>query len=408
MDHSLEKQLLSTFIQDREAYAQVEALVQGTDFSDVGRIILSQVAAYYQKDQEAGSCDVPTLKARIQRKYKKQAEALHTYIDMLPATVSTSNILEELLDQRKIITESRLGNLLLDPSHSDNDVAAGVEQWLQIEDMKQRLHAPEVSLDDEILGPSPEQIIEVQGQYEFLPVLPGKLNQMVQGVARGEHVVVFARPETGKTGFCVNMAAGWIKRGMKVCHIGNEETIMSILTRYIARLTQSSFTMSDLQDAPLVTRLLGELKEPLSRLMVKRMNPGSEREIRKVIEEFQPDVVMVDQILNLNEKSMEGLARSSGMMRRLGGEYGVIMVSVTQADEASEGRTHLKLHNIFMSKTAVQGDADLLIGLGASADYVQADLLHINVLKAKGRPPGSHGDFAVRVNRTCGKLETIK
>ena len=405
MNLDLEKQILAAFMQDRGAYEKVAALVSPADFTEVGRIIFQAIQAYYDKDQQAAEIDRALLSTKVARKYKKQAAPLQDFLAAFPAEVSTANTLEEILSQRKVITEARLGNALMNPSHTDREVREGIEQWLAVEDLRESLGGKEADPHSEILAPTAQQFMD--NPIEMMPLFPAALNKLTGGIGRGMNMVVFARFEVGKTGFAINLGAGWVKKGYRVCHIVNEEDIRVIFTRYLARLQERPFTLKHLQEPESLAETLVALEEQLGRLYVKRMDPGSAREIEAVIKKFKPDAIIVDQLINLNEKSMEGLAKSSSMLRSLGGHHGVTMVPLTQADEAADGRIILGAHNIFMSKTAVQGDADILVGLGADASYVSMNKLHINVLKDKV-PGGGHGHFPVTIDRSIGKLISHK
>lgn len=405
MNLDLEQKILASFLQDRAAYERVRAVVAPTDFSEVGRIIFQAIESYYSKDETCVAVDQALLVSRIQRKYRKQAPAILEVLARLSTPVSITNTLDELLAQKKAIVESRLGNILMDPNRQSLLVRKHIDEWLNVEDLAESLSAVGPDVQDEIQAPAAEDFQE--SAIVRMPLFPGALNKLTGGIVKGMNMVVFGRPEVGKTGFTINMAVGWLKRGYRVCHIVNEEDIRIIFLHYLSRLKEQSFTLEALTDVNMCTPILKELAEPLSRLLIKRLNPGSERELETVIKEFQPDAMIVDQMLNLNEKSMEGLAKSSSMIRRLGGKHGVTMVAVTQADEAAAGKVILHDYNIYMSKTAVQGDADLLIGLGAGDDYVAMNKLHINVVKDKV-PDGGHGHFPVTIDRAARKLISLK
>ena len=406
MNFDLETQILAAFIQDRGAYDQVQAVVAGTDFSEVGRILFQAIETYYAKDPAAGFVDKDVLAQKLRRKYRQQAEPLLDSLAGLPTSVSTANTLEEVLEQRKVIVESRLGNALMNPGRRHEEIQGHIDDWMAVGDIKDKLLKGETDLSDEIYQPTASMFAETP--MELMPLFPGKLNDVTGGIVKGMNMVVFGRSEIGKSGFAINLSCGWLKKGYRVCYVANEEDIRILFLRHLCRLVEHGISLEDmLTGSPSFTSALEKAHDELGRLLIKRLNPGTERELLKLIDQFKPDAMIIDQMLIMQPKTQEGLATTSAMLRRLGGKTGVTMVPLTQADEASVGRTRLGQHNIYMSKTAVQGDADILVGLGADEGYIAMNKLHINVVKDKV-PGGGHDNFPVTIDRSIGKLISLK
>ena len=62
-----ERNVLAACIASREAYESIANHIGKEDFSDQGRIILSQVQEYYQRDPDTGGCDPDLLLTAIHR-----------------------------------------------------------------------------------------------------------------------------------------------------------------------------------------------------------------------------------------------------------------------------------------------------------------------------------------------------
>ena len=77
------------------------------------------------------------------------------------------------------------------------------------------------------------ETLDIQTKFEFnLP----SLHEQVPGVGPGNLVIVFARPESGKTAFWVNLVGGlqgFASQGAKVCALINEEPAVRTQMRVI-------------------------------------------------------------------------------------------------------------------------------------------------------------------------------
>jgi hypothetical protein len=98
------------------------------------------------------------------------------------------------------------------------------------------------------------------------------------------------------------------------------------------------------------------------------MFDGGIDDIRPLIEEFQPTVIVLDQIRNLAGEAdgeVQKLEENGQAFRRLLLEYRMIGLAVTQAGVSAEGKAWLGMEDMYGSKTGLPGTADLIVGMGA-------------------------------------------
>jgi hypothetical protein len=132
-----------------------------------------------------------------------------------------------------------------------------------------------------------EHIINVYNPDDLIKVWPTPLNNRLDGgLLPGHHLVVFARPEMGKTMFTVNATAGFLRQGKKVLYVGNEEPLEDIAMRIICRLTNK--TKLEVMDDP-ASAYKQALEVGYRNAILARLWPGTVREIEKLLVDHEPD-----------------------------------------------------------------------------------------------------------------------
>src|SRR5690606_32666023 len=77
-----------------------------------------------------------------------------------------------------------------------------------------------------------------RNRTDVLKVYPESLNNKLDGgAAGGDHIVVFARPEAGKSAWVINAMGGFARQGAPGLYIGNEDRKDRIEGRIISNLS---------------------------------------------------------------------------------------------------------------------------------------------------------------------------
>lgn len=414
MDGSIEKRLLATIFKDRHNYEVLSEFLNHDDFSDIGRLIYGQVGEYYKADEAATVVDVPTFVTRLKRRYRKQSDILAEVTESCAAlcdSISEVNLMDEIFAQKASISEARLSDLLRTEGKTESEVRSAIEHHLNLLDTREAfLSGDQGELDDSVIfRPTAETIMRVSERFDTFRLLPRSLQENTGGVGRGHHIVVFALPETGKTLFAVNMASGFLRQGLRVLYMGNEEAKEDLYLRFLTRFTEVPYDRDIVHNPEELSKALEVAKaRGHDELILKKLEYGTKKEINALMTKFHPDVVICDQILNLNishgDKETDNLGAASKFMRELGAKHDCIVISLTQAGESASGKLYLGQGDIFMSNTKVPGDADLLIGIGVNQEFREADRIMINIIKNKLN--GIHISFPVWIDRTINKVRS--
>jgi len=381
----MEQKLISAVILDREIYEEVVTLKLEEDLSDQAKIIFKVVEQYYQNDPEIGRADVEILQSIINRQYPKHAELFSTFLSGLDP-VSPANVLEEVIALKLESVKHKLAQELIGTTNKKTEA--------KVEDLIDRYHslkegellnASEEGAGTEIYqAPKVADILSNDSASNRIAILPLSLNKQLNGgVLRGHHVVVFAPTDMGKSLFCLNMAYGFLKQGLKVLMCGNEDPANDMIFRLLWRLTGR--TREEIQADTDKAQELAEAKG-YNNFTFAEVAPGTPWEIEELIKEYEPDVLIVDQIRNLDmgdTNKVTSLEKAASFMRKVGKKYNLVPISITQAGDSATGKSYLSRGDIDFSNVGIPGTADLLLGIGATEEMERGGERMISFVKNK-------------------------
>lgn len=401
-----ERNVLAAVIASREAYETICDDIKEGDFGEQGNIIYKHVREYYGRDGDAVMCEPELLVASIVRSLSnpKHQEMFSELVGSITnAKVSPANIVHDFIEVRRQAAGAKLATALA-AGKSATDVRSLYDTYGKWAD------ATSLQAEDEtevVRGASVADL--VNGTYSgegLIKIWPRTLNERLDGgLLRGHHMLVFARPEMGKTMLLVNMIAGFLAQDLTVLYVGNEDPISDVVMRVVSRLTGMTKyeVMEDADTADQVARTKG-----YDNLILAGLSPGTPREIQILIDEYKPDVVMVDQIRNINvneEHFVQKLEKAATAMRNLGKSNNVLMVSVTQAGDSASGKGPLDMGDVDSSNTGIPAQVDVMVGLGATADDEASNRRIISLCKNKRS--GRHDFFPVGIDPQLSKVRSL-
>lgn len=380
--------LVSALISDRAAYDRLAGRLNPDDFGEFGKLVVAHTANFYRRDPSARSVDVGVLESALKRAIPnpKHADSVVRYLASLPDAGSPDNIAEEyrLLRQHNVGLD--LAGALVSGEHGDATDAL-LEKYREL-GVEQENFTEKLSV---------EELLETVGAGNQIRCLPARLNKELEGgVLRGHSIVVYGRPESGKTAFTVNLAAGFLRDGLRVLYTGNEEPLRDLQLRFIARLSGVSLrTLKESGDG--LIEAVAKANGPYDRLVAAELTTGKPAEVEALVRRVKPDVLVVDQLKNLKwpgtGNRAEALDNIAGEVRRYGKQYNLLTVMVTQAGGEAENKLLLEQTDVEWSNTGIPGAADLMIGLGVNREYDRAGkrMVHLPKNKISGR----HASFTV-------------
>ncbi len=242
------------------------------------------------------------------------------------------------------------------------------------------------------------------------------LNQSVGPVRKGDFVVVAKRPEIGGTSFIASEFSFMLDQlptSGNAIIFNNEEEPTKIYTRMMC--TAMDVDYRTMMTAPKhykqqynawLDHRTFELKHDTS------MTLGS---IKQKLGTKQYDLIAINVLLKVGgtgqKEDHDKFQHLGEEMRRIAQEHGPVL-AVVQADPSAEGVRYIPQDRIYKSKTALQGEADVLIMIGSDEDG-PTDSRYIHVAKNK-IPPAPCTDLAykhikseVKFNIGTGRFKSV-
>lgn len=399
-----ERNLLASCIANRDAFESIQDHLKKEDISEQGDVILSHVREYYLRDEDARSVDPELLRNNVARsmsnpKHKEMFEKLITSI--ASEDTSPANVVHDFIEVKREAAGAKLATSLA-AGRSSSTVRPLLDEYLKWE------NATELESDEsEIINSMP--ISELVGDTDIeglIKIWPMSLNERLDGgLLRGHHLLIFARPEMGKTLMLVNMMAGFVAQNLRVLYVGNEEPVRDTMYRMVSRLT--GLTKGEIiEDQDFAETIAFE--QGYGNIYFKDATPGTPRQIQQWIDECKPDVVVVDQIRNLNvneEQFTQKLEKAATAVRNLGKSNNVLMVSVTQAGDSASGKAALDMGDVDSSNTGIPAQTDVMVGVGATRDDEASGRRVLSL--PKNKRSGRHEFFPVGIDPQISNVRSL-
>ena len=222
------------------------------------------------------------------------------------------------------------------------------------------------------------------------------LSDKVNGVGDGNLVIIFARPEAGKTAFWVNLVSGvdgFASQGAKVCALINEEPAVRTQMRLINAHTGMTFDeiRADKVEA---NRRWAEIRKNIKILDTVDWSLDS---VDEFVQKEKPDILVVDQLDKVNVKG--SFARTDEKLRaiytgarEIAKRNNCCVIAVTQASADGHGKFELTFDMMEGSKTGKAAEADVIIGLG-HRDKLDTDERVRSLAISKNKITGWHGQL---------------
>lgn len=192
---------------------------------------------------------------------------------------------------------------------------------------------------------------------------------------------------THNTTAAINIVGGILQAGYRVLYIGNEDPSEIIILRVLGRLCNvpRNELLSKKKHYDGLARSRG-----YNNFTFAGLCPGTIGEIRSLIEAYEPDVVVVDQVKNLHvtkASSVENLEEAVEHTRNFAKEFNIVSIVVTQAGESARGKLVLDLEDVYNSKTGIPGQMDLMIGIGQDEAHKMSSRVVLSTPKNKLSAP---------------------
>ncbi len=230
------------------------------------------------------------------------------------------------------------------------------------------------------------------------------LNQSLGSLRGGDFGFIFARPETGKTTFLADQGTYFTEQLDESDGPGlwfnNEEQHKKVMLRCI----QAALGLSMQEIAKDIKGYEEQYKRiTKDKLKLPNFDTTHKREMEAICKDVKPSFIIIDQVSKVrgfnNDREDLRLGAAFEWARDLAKEFDCPVIGVNQADGSGEGKKYLDMSNVANSKTAVQAEADFILGIGKSNDQGFELIRHMNISKNKlmgdedSNPAMRHGKF---------------
>ena len=393
--------LLAAVLKERSIYEQFERYGDPEAITGLGKHLYRACGEYYTIDPSVQSCDRAIITERVVRTLPnpKHEAAFRQLVESLPEDVSAANIARDIQELRREHIGGQLSLALA--NRSPPDVIGGlIGEYTSIGDgYDDKASSEESELVDAL---DVTDLTEEKPREQYIKLWPKALNDRLDGGAlRGHHVLVFARPETGKTAFSINLVAGFLKQGLDVLYLANEEPVADIRDRIRGRLLKLSKSQVRADRLGSAERLRQAQSGSIG------IAEGTTfHGLRVALERRKADVVIIDQIRNMRLKSdsrTSELEAAGIEARSIAKEFNCLVISVTQAGDSATNKVYLEMSDVDSSKTGIPASADLMVGIGADESMKVNGLLGISL--PKNKLSGLHDKWTCSVNYSTGIIE---
>ncbi len=394
----IEHNIIKAAISSKDAHYKITSHLDLKCLSEHGAVIIKTITDYYNNDPDATEVDEESLLYKLGKHYPNKKESFESYFDNLPISVSVENVLEDIVLQKQEDLGMKIAAVAIEEPTSDK-LGKLMEEWLSASDVVDEQRVYHETPIEELIG-------KVSGE-NLIPIAPSMLNNKLGGgLPRQSQILIAGRPDRGKTTVAMNIAGYACQKGYKVCYFGNEDSAALMNLRILSRLT--SKTKPEILESPKET-YEAAIDNGYSNFYFVDLHPGTIAEIRHHVEKLRPDMVVIDQIRLIQVSKKEGLtsnleAAAIGM-RSLAKEFFFVSVLVTQAGDSATNKLILDMEDIADSKTGIQGQLDLMIGVGQNEEYKQNSRVMLSFPKYKH---GNIAPFSCVISYPLNKLMTRK
>lgn len=280
-------------------------------------------------------------------------------------------------------------------------------------DLKQTI----VDDEDEFVTDDLEELVDAIIDTPGLRWRLQTLNRMLGSLRKGNFGFIFARPETGKTTFLASevsfMCTQLKDEDGPIVWIANEEPAGNVKLRvYQAWFGIDLPTL--LSNKPYWSAKFKE--ESRGKLLLPTNQNMDKRDIERLCKKYTPSLLILDQLSKINGFEADRydleLGAATTWSRDLAKEYCPV-IAIHQADGNAEGQMWLNMGHVANAKTAMQADADWILGIGKQNKdgYESIRYLHLSKNKLIGdsdtEPQHRHGKLEVLLKPEIARYEDL-
>jgi KaiC/GvpD/RAD55 family RecA-like ATPase len=389
-----EQSILAACLESRLCCEKVIDTIDRKSLSDKAWIILEEIKAYYTKDPRVSSADKQIILDRLVRDKPKHTELWNSVLGSLPEAISAENIAAEVIELKKRVVKDRLAGAFAQTGN-ERELDKLLSEYTALCSTEEATSAASYQNVDLTT------LVEQQAAGT-IKVWPESLNNALgNNVGKKKQLIIFARPDLGKTLFSIAFIYSGLRQNLKVLYCSNEDEPTITVLRVAARMCEKTvdWVKANPDEANAILA-----KRNWDKFIFEELQPGNKSDLIALTEKHRPDILIVDQLRNLDmgsDNKVIELENAAKFCRNLGKRYNMLVVSVTQAGSEAEGKRVLSRNDVDGSKTGIPGSCDVMIGVGASFEDEAQGIRYLSFPKNK---LGSKETIRVTIDPSASKV----
>jgi len=411
MEHgNLRLYILRTLL-NREKYDKLKSEIDISIFQNGAREIYKTIGFIYRDNPNVNQINFSDLKLAYFNTYFPNTsyasqKSIHELIDSIERQEAPSDDVVEtaLRSMYRIKKADELARICLDISNNPSS-----STFKQVEKFMANVDEDRTQEESEAVTKDVDKIVEaLQEQGEFKFNLPS-LQRATNGIGRGNFMIIFARPETGKTAFWISLVAspnGFAWQQKKVSIFANEEPAI----RTQMRLLNAS---TGLQRGNILNGSRNIVKEKWSKISPYIDNYDCVDKTIDDLDEYcsthDVDILVIDQLDKINvsgkyNATHEKLREVYRQARELAKRHDILVIGMSQASAEAQGRSRVTFSVMENSKTGKSAEADVILGIGKEDEienYLDDCVRFVTL--SKNKLTGDHAEFEVILRPTISR-----
>ncbi len=381
----VEKQIVKLFCNNVELYNKYYKYINldfiKVNYNNIYKLFIT-IYYYYNKYNTYNNININDLESFYITQYpvnpaeRKELTALLQ--DVFDQEIHEDVLVDLLEEHRRRALAGKVATLALDVEEGKKPVQDLLELFNEFEHQ-------EIESDE----PKPIEM-DLEKLYESQVATPGLrwrldwLNKSLGSLRKGDFGFIFARPETGKTTFLASEITHMVSQTEgEVLWFNNEEQGNKVAIRvYQAALGLPTNQLWDNRE------LRQRQYEAVTGNRIKILDfedSNSKARIEAILKASNPALIIFDQIDKIKgfkgERNDLELKAIYQWAREIAKAYAPV-IAVSQASGDAEGKLFLTMDMVDGSKTAKQGEADWILGIGKEQDNTSTTR-YFNISKNK-------------------------
>ena len=412
----VEKQIIKLFCKDRDKFAIFYKYVKleyiKINYNNIYKLFII-INNYYNKYNDSNNITKEELDITYNSNYRLndgERKELTLLLDDVFATEITNEeaVIELLEEHRKHCLSGDIARVAL-------DVEDGRAEVGDLTALFEEFSTDSIDLEEsEVVEMDLAKLHDSQVATPGLRWRLNWLNKALGSLRKGDFGFIFARPETGKTTFLASEISAMVQQSEgDIMWFNNEEQGSKVAIRcYQAVLGMTTEELfSDIEgNQKRYQDMTG------NRIKIYDFDDSSRSSrIDALLRDANPSLIIFDQIDKIkgfkadrNDLELKAIYQWA---REIAKKYAPV-IAVSQAGGEAEGKLYLNMDMVDSSKTAKQGEADWILGIGKESDNTSRSR-YFNIVKNKligdkdTLPDLRHGSAQVLIKPEVARYEDI-